>query len=190
LNRRLVSKTSTVATKKRRIRLLFPSLSRWSRFLTWFMTPLMYWLQGNYSERPQETHKWNYLSINLGEHFWITEKYPPVTIKGDPNARRVKYWRKLIPVFHMPRFGGWRKFVVLHPRQLHVPEGQEWYIGWRSCRDAGISMIPLHTPVRMLIGRKDVEFFALNAKHEPVELLTRGFGHVGKAGNFGKYPLR
>ncbi len=152
------------------------------------MVPLMYWLQGNYRELPQATHKWNYLPINLGDHFWI-EGISKVVIKGDPKACP-KYWRKLVPVFHMPRFGGWNQFVVLRPKLSDWNQGDVWYVGWKCGRDCGVSMIPLHGEVRLLIGRKDVEFFALDKHHVPIGILLMGRGQVGKAGNFGKAPMR
>lgn len=91
----------------------------------------------------------------------------------------------------MPRFGGWRKFVVLRPKHSTAwQEGDVWYIGWDCGLDCGVSMIPLRGEVRMLVGKKDVKFFALDKNHKPLELLLTGRGEIGKAGsNFGRYPL-
>ncbi|KKT80127.1 MAG: hypothetical protein UW75_C0005G0004 [Parcubacteria group bacterium GW2011_GWF2_44_8] len=170
--------------KGRPVRLLFPPLPLHRRLADWAMTPLMYLVLGNWRECPQETHAWNYFTLNPGEHFWI-EDAPKVAVKGIPSARPTRFG-----LHHLTWLGGWKQFVVLRPPLQQVHAGEKWYIGWRSGDSCGVSMIPLWGPVRMLVGPGDVEFFALNRAHKPVGLLNIGSGCLGRAGYNARYPLR
>lgn len=82
----------------------------------------------------------------------------------------------------MPRFGGWRQYVVLKPSLNDWREGETWYVGWideeeRPC----VSHVPQYTSVRVLKKRKKTKFFALNRRHRQITLYATYFGEVGKA---------
>lgn len=139
---------------------------------------------GNFYERPQETHVWNYLKLNPGEHFWL-EWAPKVTVQGDPTARSTRYG-----LHHLTWLGGWKKFVVLEPYPEDVAFGEEWYVGWQAGSVCGVSMIPIEGVVRVLIGPGKAQFFALNASHKPVRLRIRDFGRLGQAGYWHRSSLR
>lgn len=168
----------------RSARLLFPPLPLYRRLADWLMTPLMYVALGNWHERPQETHAWNYITLDPKEHFWI-DGAPKVCVSGVKTARPARFGSH-----HLTWLGGWKRFVVLRPPFQQIHDGEKWYIGWRSGDFCGVSMIPLWGPVRMLIGPGDVEFFALNKCHKPVGLLNIGNGSLGRAGYNARYTLR
>lgn len=148
--------------------------------------PIMYLLQGNFSEVPQRTHLWNNHKFKSETELLIIRALPKIHFEGEPSARQ----RRLgfIPIFHMPAFGGWKKFVVLTPDDTSEP----WFIGWLPTdgEQAGISRIPLTGPVRMTIGDGPVSFFALSESGVPLQLIKIGEGYIGKAGEFAHVPLR
>ena len=106
-----------------------------------------------------------------------------ITVAGDSSAFR-RWWGPL-PIFHIPLFGGWSKFVVLETTQNEL-----WYIGWLTGDTLGVSKIPLTGPVRVLVGSLPAQFFALRlADGVQLELKSTGHGRVGTAGEFSKVPL-
>lgn len=148
--------------------------------------PIMYLLQGNFSEVPQRTHIWNNQKFKSATELLIVRALPKIHFESEPSARQ----RRLgfIPIFHMPAFGGWKKFVVLAPDDTSEP----WFIGWLPTdgEQAGISRTPLTGPVRMTIGDGPVSFFALSESGNCLELSCVGEGSIGQAGCFSKIPLR
>lgn len=152
------------------------------RMADWLMTPVMYALQGNFSEQPQRTHRWNNQHLC---NFDISHlrAHDIVIVEGDIGAN--KRWLGPLPLFHMPVFGGWSKFVVLEPS---IPV-TEWYVGWVAFDALGVSMIPLNGPVRLGIGPRQAQFFALNANGEQLPLAVIGEGRVGQAGQFKDVPF-
>jgi hypothetical protein len=146
------------------------------------MTPIMYVLQGTLKEVPQRTHRWNNHKLDEFElsrvDFSKTISFPGVTSR--------KRWFSFIPIFHMPVFGGWKKFVVLVPVDPH----KTWHVGWLPDDDkAGVSLVPVTGWVRVLIGSDPVRFFGFNEHGLQVELVCLGEGHIGKADIYAKVPL-
>ena len=149
------------------------------------MTPLMYVVQGNLFESPQRTHFWNNLKLRKFSDMVAISRYcTMLNFPGDPSAS--DRWLGLVPLFHLPIFGGWKKYVVLEPAIAQAT----WFVGWNSRDVFGISRVPLTGPVRLLIGKDAVAFFAFNTAGEPVELRQIGEGVLGQPGPFSKIPLR
>ncbi len=155
------------------------------RFLEWFFVLIMYILQvlqGNCLESPQRTHRWNnhHLDPALGV---FLQKEMMVHLAGDPHA--LVRQGPLDVRFHLPVFGGWRQYVVVKP----VDSRGCWYVGWYNDKALGISRLPLSTPVRLLRGPDDVQFFGLDATGEQIPIKYVGSGVIGQGGPFCQLPL-
>jgi hypothetical protein len=145
----------------------------------------MYWLQGNKEELPQRTHFWNNRKFYKKDHRFLRENLM-VCVQPDPEAVRRLMWG-FIPIFHMPRFGGWRKYVVLCPNEHWC--GGAWFVGWLLPNNkGGISMVPLQGPVKCLIGAEKVKFLAFDAKGRQLSLKETGRSNIGE-GKFEDFPL-
>jgi hypothetical protein len=139
------------------------------------MTPLMYLVSGTFREKPQRTHRWNYKPLEKTE-LDLLKKSKMVFEKGIIGEVSLK-WPLL---FHIPIFGGWRKYVVLVPKK-----NTSWYVGWQKEEDSGISLIKISGAVRMLIGSENVFFFGISAKSkEQIAIKEIGKGVVGKRGPY------
>lgn len=152
------------------------------RMADYLMVPIMYFLQGNISESPQRTHRWNNQHLR---NMQIADLHADKIeiVPGVPGAHR--RWLGPIPLFHMPLFGGWKKFVVLQPK-LEIPE---WYVGWIAFDTLGVSKVPLSGPVRLGVGPRQAQFFGVNHEGEQIDIDVIGEGYIGQAGEFSKIPL-
>ena len=146
------------------------------------MLPLMYLLQMNISEVPQQTHYWNNTKMS-SENIADFEADYMVTATGVEGA--VKRWFGPLPIFHMPIIGGWSEFIVIESME----QKSEWYIGWLPFDTIGISQIPLTDKVRVLLGPRPVQFFGVDAHGRQIPIKISGKGTVGKAGDYSKIPL-
>lgn len=157
--------------------------SRLSRLSDVLMIPVMYLLQGTVRESPQVTHYWNNVKFPATT-FRHLDSEAMVSVSADVKA--VPRWLLLLPIFHMPILGGWKRFVVIEPV---VPQDC-WYVGWVPGDTAGVSQIKLTGgPVRLLQGGSHVFFFGINEHGEQIQIRQIGEGVVGKAGVFSKVPL-
>lgn len=137
------------------------------------MLPVMYILQFPSFETPQRTHYWNNVKSSVADikHF---DPHQMVSVSSDLNA--VKRWLGPLPIFHMPVFGGWKKFVVLQP----VVDQDEWYVGWIVGDTMGISQIKLDSKVRLLKGPTPVSFFGVNENGDQININLVAEGVLGK----------
>ncbi len=154
---------------------------RWKRLLDKLFEPVMYWLQGTRSELPQQTHFWNNERWDAG---WYHQDWF-LSFSGDTNAKQPRFLG-FIPLFHMPRLGGWKRFVVLEPvKPVHC-----WRVAWTGPDNGGgITQIPLSGPVRMTIGPRPVRFYGLTSNGKQIQLRCLGKGEIGKAGPYANIPL-
>ncbi len=134
------------------------------------MQPVMYWLQGNWDELPQQTHFWNNQKFSVGELDWLDDA-KMVVVPGDPLAEARRKWG-LIPTFHMPRFGGWKQYVVLG----RTSGTAKWHVGWMTDDVHGVSRVSLTTSVRVLRGPGECRFFGINrhGRQLPLEIIDSG----------------
>lgn len=146
------------------------------------MVPVMYLLQGNFNEVPQRTHRWNNAHLSVDD---IGKYDESLAIHSDRDELAVKRWFGFIPLFHMPLFGGWKKFVVVKP----VNNVQSWHVGWRTTDAFGLSKVPISDCVRLGIGPDPAEFFAIDSNGEQIAIRLIGEGHIGRAGEFSSVPL-
>ncbi len=148
------------------------------------MVPIMYLLQGTLWEKPQRTHFWNNQKFTNAEAARYNLPGIGVYVEGDKQAKS-PYLFGFIPLFHMPIFGGWRKFVVLTPAG-HGP----WHIGWYTDHGfVGASRVTIHGPIRMTIGPGGSRFFALDMNGQFLPLMEVDQGLIGEAGDFRRIPL-
>ncbi len=89
------------------------------RVFDYLLFPLMWVLCGFKFELPQESHRWhmrNYPLIRVPK-----DKF--VKITGDDPS---KHAAKGFPFFHIPLFGGWKKYIILEVKNY----GKFWNVGW------------------------------------------------------------
>lgn len=152
------------------------------RIADYLMLPVMYILQGNFSEVPQRTHRWNNLHLESHDIDGFDSSMIE-TVSGNASANR--RWFGPIPLFHMPILGGWKEFVVLKPRH----EKGDWFVGWLVEDAFGLSKIPIRGKVRLGIGPKQAQYFAIDREGKQIDIDIVGKGVIGDAGEFSKTPL-
>jgi len=159
-------------------------LPAWCMWLDWFLTPIMYLVQGSLRERPQQTHFWNNRRLSRAERNSLRDDLF-LTLSGDPAARR--RWFGPIPRFHIPLLGGWKRYVVIKPDI----DDYIWYVGWVTGDAEGVSLLPLRGPVRLLLGPDEVSFFGVDSCRRQINLRLVGEGFVGAASpDHRQIPLR
>ncbi len=151
------------------------------------MLPIMFLVHWSLKESWQRTHFWNNIKIKDSDTIQNLRMDAHLIPFGGDASAASRWLLGFIPIFHIPIFGGWKKFVVLEP----VSYEEEWFVGWYPGDvSAGISRIPLKGSVRVLIGRSNVSFFGLDKEGNSIHLVQTGKGYVGKAGKFSHIPLR
>jgi len=158
-----------------------PPLGWLEQFGDVVMIPLMYVLSGTLSEAPQRTHRWNNIHLS-SEDVHHLKKDKMVHSPGNRSARRPRV--AMLPIFHMPIMGGWKRYIVISPQ-----ESKEWHVGWIAGKTIGITKIVLRGQVRMLIGPGAVSFFGIDLSGHQIALTKMGYGHIGDEGKFAKTPL-
>jgi hypothetical protein len=143
------------------------------------MVPIMYLVQFPCVDRPQRTHFWNNKNYQVTDIAHLDASLF-ISIAGDSKA--VPRWFWLLPLFHIPIFGGWKKFVVLEPKVTQ----DKWFIGWIPGDVIGVSEIALCSSVKLLRGPQTVFFFGVNEHGAQIELKCIGSGEIGKDKNFSK----
>lgn len=156
-------------------------LNFWEKLADFLMTPVMYLLAGTFSEKPQQTHKWNNKKLSKKEIGEIDKKMTQKVTGTDSKTIKNSGIR-----FHCPIFGGWREYVVFCPID---PEVNEWYIGWHCKEVTGISRINISGSVRVLVGSKECFFFGVSMQGNQIPIYIIGKGKIGKKSPFSKLPL-
>ncbi len=146
------------------------------------MTPIMYVLSGTFKESPQKTHRWNNCRWLSPEVVDALDHEKLKRFIGDPDAIKRGVVR-----FHLRIFGGWDKYVVVQPK---CKPRRRWYIGWIHEFSAGLSLVPVRGPVRVLIGPSAVSFFAIDVEEgTQIDLDYLGEGQSGSGGEWAHTPL-
>ena len=153
------------------------------RIADWLLLPVMYLLQGTVWEKPQRTHVWNNTKFKQSALRSQLSDESLLVHPGEPGAN-APFWFG-IPRFHMPLFGGWRKFIV-----LETPSLGAWHVGWVTTHGfVGVSRVPINGPVRVLIGPGESIFFAIKEDGTVYRIRKVGEGLIGEAGEFSHVPL-
>lgn len=156
--------------------------SAFTKALDTWLRPLMRGLSGAWHEEPQSTHRYNYQLLSDQQITCLKAALmvsPPI----DDTAKSLSFCG--IPKHHLTFLGGWKKYVVLMPAELP----QVWYIGWLRSDSKGVSQIQLRSPVRMLLCREEVKFFAVDTLGNQIPLKIIGLGRVGDGGVYSNLPL-
>lgn len=132
---------------------------------------------------PQKTRFWNNKTIPEGS--FILDSKLVMFIDGNKNETARRKW-KIIPISHMPRFGGWTDYAVLSPRDKDI---RVWFVGWKTDDAFGLSLIPIQNQVRVLVGPNDVQFFGVDFNGEQINLDLDGRGKIGELNEFSSIPL-
>lgn len=144
----------------------------------------MYLISGTFQESPQRTHFWNNTKLSRKEVAFLEVA---LMVSREREKGALHRWRYKIPLFHMPIFGGWRRYVVVAP-VIHV--NHAWYVGWVANDVSGISRINLVGPVRLLVGPKHVQFFGLRFDDgTQIQVHVIGEGRIGDGGQYAQLPL-
>lgn len=153
------------------------------RFLDTLFIPIMYLVSGTFYEQPQMTHCWNSHRITRSAVLFLQSKLM-VRCRGRKNQKVLSHKGIL---FHLPIFGGWKKYVVLEPRETNITK---YYIGWINNQVCGVSRIPLKGRVRLLAGPRTVKFFGIDpATGQQIPMRKVSQGVIGKRGMYCHTPL-
>ncbi len=151
------------------------------------MIPIMWLLSGAPLERPQRTHFWNNCKFDPQEFEKLHPYIKMVYTDGDPEGISQGWFR-----FHLPLFGGWRKYIVIEPQAANT---DTWHIGWCVADEKskplllGISRIALRGSVRVLEGSRQALFFGISEEGQQIPLTRVATGVIGKGGPFRFRPL-
>ncbi len=144
------------------------------------MHPLMVYLSGAPGETPQRTHRWNYQTFTEDEQSLLIGLLMKDSVVSMPaNSQACAAHRFGLPFLHMPRFGGWKDYVVLMPEK-----DVEWHVGWMTDAHAGISRVTVTGPVRMMLGPDPVIFFGLSQNGTQLPLKKVWEGRIGDGNPF------
>jgi hypothetical protein len=162
--------------------IVIPEQTLVSKLADMLMVPVMYVLQFPSFETTQRTHFWNNVKLRSAD---VTHLEAELCVSSKGNSEAVSRWLGFIPIFHMPIFGGWKKYIVLEPQ---VPQ-DIWYVGWIPGDVIGVSQIPLKGRVRVLIGKDNVFFFGINENGDQIKISQVGEGSIGERSEFSKDPI-
>jgi hypothetical protein len=142
----------------------------------------MYLVSGTFSERPQQTHAWNFIHIPHKHTSRITqvELYTPT-----PTNSTKQWLFEWFPLFHIPLLGGWKHYHVLRPKK----HDGIWHIAYTTEKTSEYSLLPLATPVRMLIGPDPVSFFGIDEAGNYISVEKIGEGVIGDGRAYKHLPL-
>lgn len=165
---------------KKEKRLQFKKMTRWERFLTWIMIPLMYVLQGALRESPQTTGLFS--RRRFPKNVWQPDKTKTVKVTVAKTSRK-KCWLGFIP---KPEFCGERAYVVLKPSD----NTRKWYAG-RKFADGTVivSAVPVYGEVRVLVRGTSCCHFGVTHVGSQVPLEQVGVGITRHGGPYAKLPL-
>lgn len=139
------------------------------RFFDFLLWPCM-WILGGFVFPVQETHPWHVKKWN-----W---KSVGVNILG--NDSRALFGQsgisKYFGIYHMPIFGGLKKYVVLENNNFK----KYWNIGWNG----RIQILKIYEPkIALLAGKEGYKAFAISDDSNETKLKIIAFGELGD----GKY---
>ncbi len=161
-----------------------PPLGPFEEFLDMLLLPVMCeiaYLSGGPHESPQMTHFWNNLKLQRTDYdFSLMCK-----VKGIPEKVNKQGNIFNNALFHIPFLGGSKNYVVVSP----LDPSKGWHPGWYNEQVNGVSRILVHEPVRLLIGRDDINFSGFDSEGRQILVRVVYYGKLGDAGPFQKILL-
>lgn len=128
-------------------------LGTWARRADKLLVPFMYVAAGTFRESPQRTHRWNNRQLTPKEAYRLDLSEDYCVTRANELETCLRWKWGFIPLFHLPIFGGWRKYIVLTPKDFTYEK--EWRLGWHTKSLTGVSRIPVRNRVRALVGDGD-----------------------------------
>lgn len=146
-----------------------PKLNIVFRLLDYLLMPIM-WCLGGFVLPIQETHPWYVKKWEFrGEALHILGK-DNMAMFGQSGIS------KYLGLYHMPIFGGLRKYVVLENKNYR----KYWNIGWNG----HIQILKIYKPkIALLVGKEGYNTFAISDDSNETKLKVVGSGELGD----GKY---
>lgn len=162
-------------------------LGRFGLFANKAMIPIMRWCAGRdaKNESPRQTHFWNrhVLGIKFADSI-SKHSDKMVLVTRNTSAKTV-----LPFISHIPRWGGWKDYIVIEPFNFMEKENG-WYVGWIYEKSVCVSRIKLTSGVRLLKLPEDCFVFGIShSTGFQIYLMTVGFGTIGKGGKYSSTPL-
>lgn len=151
-----------------------PKLNFIFRLLDFLLWPFM-WILGGFNFSVQETHPWHVKRFN-----W---KKDGIKVKGDDTKAKFSQsgFSKYFGLYHMPIFGGLRKYIVLENNNFK----EYWNIGW----DNHIQILKIYrSKIALLVGKEGYSAFAISDGKKEIKLKVIGFGVLGD-GKYNKLRL-
>lgn len=151
--------------------------------LDMLLLPFMYviiWISGGFRESPQMTHFWNNLKLQKDDY----DKTLMCKVKGisEKVSKQGNIFKNAL--FHIPFLGGAKNYVVVGP----IDSSKGWYAGWYNEHVNGVSRILVTKPVRLLIGRDDINFMGFDSEGRQILVRVIYYGKIGDSGPFSKFP--
>lgn len=148
-----------------------------------FFIPIMFVLGGFKKDSLQWSHRWN-----IQKH--VDPKLFDERISLNiPGSIESKYYAGLEYLrFHMPLFGGWQDYVIIKPEDESI---KDWQICWKGNyhhKSFQKSQFKLTTPVKMLKGPNDTDFYAFDSTGKQIALIKTDEGRLGD-GRYSDLPL-
>ncbi len=159
-------------------------LSNIVRTLDRVLRPLMRFIAGPraWFEEPQQTHFWNNQKLETFPTTWVSYL---LQVPGDSTAAS-RWLFGFIPVFHIPIFGGWKRYVVIEP----LDYVGTWHPGWVAVDVVGCSRVSVRGSVRLLQCPDLTDFFGVAVDDgQPILLKIVGYGVIGDGGPYCQLPL-
>jgi len=139
------------------------------------------WISGGFRESPQLTHYWNNLKLKRNDY----DLSLMCKVAGIPEKVQAQGNIFKNALFHIPFLGGSKNYVVVGP----LDPSKGWYAGWYNEHVNGVSRILVTKPVRLLIGRDDINFTGFDSEGRQILVRIIWYGKIGDAGPFCKLPL-
>lgn len=146
------------------------------KIVDYILLPIMWVLCG--CRDLQESHLWHIQRFDCP----FIQDSAGVTIVGDETS-----WaqERHLALFHMPIFGGWKKYITLEVQKFD----NYWHVGWKvkyfdvkrreKCEIQKLKIF--NNQIRVLVGQKDSTkmFFGLNSSGEIIPVKKVGKGVLG-----------
>ncbi len=135
------------------------------RFLDFLLWPIMFLLSG-FKFPVQESHPWHVKK-------WKWKENGVKVLGNDSQALfGQSEISKYFGLYHMPIFGGLKKYVVLENNNFK----KYWNIGW----DEHVQILKIYrSRIALLVGKEGYNAFAISDDSNEIKLKIIGFGELG-----------
>lgn len=140
-----------------------PEVNILFRVVDILLYPFM-WILGGFTFPIQETHKWHVRK-------WKWNKAQPLVIK-ETDKKAIFGHTAVLGLFHMPIFGGLKKYVILEASGYN----NYWYVGW----EGDIHLLKIRQKrIALLVGKKGFIAYGLGDNGKILKLKIVGYDELG-----------